>query len=93
MLSPDCILGPEIWDEIILVPEPREKLTPAQRREAFLIFEQGFVVMPARSPRGLTRYKPLWALHNLDLVTFDFGPVGSWLKTYGFGAKWTDPVI
>jgi hypothetical protein len=49
--------------------------------------------MPSRTPRGLTRYRPLWTLVDMGLVEFDFGPVGSWLMTYGFMPKWGDPVV
>jgi hypothetical protein len=68
-------------------------LTPAQRRECLLIYEKGFITMPSRTPRGLTRYRPLWTLVDMGLVEFDFGPVGSWLMTYGFMPKWGDPVV
>lgn len=68
-------------------------MTPAQRREACRIFEHGFVMMPSQSPSGLTRYKPLWALVEMGIVKFGFGPTGSWIKTYGFSPIWSDPII
>lgn len=68
-------------------------LTKAQMRELRLLHEQGFVIMPSRTPRGLTRYKPLWKLVELGLADFGTGPSGSWLQTYGFFPLWTDPVV
>lgn len=67
-------------------------MTPAQRRELLNLHEQGFVIMPSRTPRGLTRYKPLWALCELGLADFGMGPPGSWLQTYGFFPLWDDPI-
>lgn len=72
------------------MPSPR--LTPAQRKELLLIHEHGFSFFPSRSPRGLTRYKPLWALVDMGLLTWGFGPKGSFLKTYCFMPAWTDPI-
>lgn len=68
-------------------------LTKAQMRELRLLHEEGFAVMPARTPRGLTRYKPLWALVAKGYAEFGWVPRGSWLKTYGFYPIWTDPVL
>ena len=67
-------------------------MTPAQQREYLLVIREGFVIFPPRTPRGLTRYKPLWALVEMGLIDFGFGPKGSWLQTYGFYPLWTDPV-
>lgn len=67
------------------------KLTTAQRREAELLFGEGFVIAP-RSYRGLPRNRSLWKLVELGLAEFDMGPSGSWLKTYGFSPIWSDPV-
>lgn len=68
-------------------------MTPAQRRELLLMHEHGFTVSPNQSPRGLTRYKPLWALCKQGLAEFEFGPRGSWLKTYCFLPLWGDPIL
>lgn len=68
------------------------KLTPAQRREALLVFETGFTKRPL-SYRGLPRNRALNRLEELGLVEFDFGPRNSWLRTYGFMPVWSDPVL
>jgi len=67
-------------------------VTPAQRRELLGVWESGFVIMPSRSPSGLTRYKPLWALVEMGLLQFGIGPRGSWLQTYGYSPLWQDPI-
>ncbi len=72
-------------------PEPREKLTPAQRREALLLFERGFIIWPL-SYRDLTRHKPLQVLVEIGLADIGNGPIGSWLKTMGYYSVWSDPI-
>jgi len=73
--------------------QPRqETLTPAQRRELLRMHEHGFTAKPT-SYRGMPRNRPLWALVEMGLAEFGWGPRGSWLTTYGFSPTWTDPVV
>lgn len=98
MLSPDSILGPEMWWEPIMVrlafpedPAP-SRLTKPQRREAIDLFDRGW--NPHRmSYRSMAKNRPNWKLVEMGLATFDQGPVGSWLKTTCFMPVWTDPVL
>jgi len=71
-------------------PEPRKKLTPAQR-EALLLFERSFIIWPL-SYRGLTRHKPLQILVGMGLADIGIGPTGSCLKTIGYYSVWSDPI-
>lgn len=68
-----------------------EKLTPAQRKEALILYEKGYIIWPL-SYSGLTRHKPLGALERMGLTHVDWGPPGSWLTTYCYLAVWSDPV-
>jgi len=67
------------------------RLTPSQRHNAELMFEQGWIpfrVGPGRMQRNI----PMWTLVKLGLAEFDWGPRGSWLKTYSFLPVWSDPI-
>jgi len=66
-------------------------MTKAQRREALLLFEKGFIVQPL-SFRGLPRNRPLGALVEMGLADFDRGPAGSCLKITGYMPLWSDPI-
>lgn len=67
------------------------RLTPAQRKEALILYSVGYVIWPL-SYRGLTRHKPLRSLENMGLAHVDWGPPGSWLFTYCYLPVWSDPV-
>lgn len=66
-------------------------MTPAQRTWAEEIFETGFVEMGSWHNRPQSN-RPMWSLVEMELVEFDFGPRQSFLMTYGFMPKWSDPV-
>lgn len=66
-------------------------LSKSQRRNAELMFESGSV--PFRvGPGRMQRNRPLWHLVSLGLAEMEFGPRGSWLKSYCFMPVWSDPV-
>lgn len=55
------------------------------------MFENGWV--PYRvGPGRMQRNRPLWKLVEMGLGHMDFGPSGSWLKSYCFMPVWSDPV-
>lgn len=70
---------------------PSHKLTKSQRANAERIFERGFVDYYVGSGR-MQRNWPCWNLVKMGLVIMDFGPRGSWLKTYVFMPLWSDPI-
>lgn len=70
---------------------PSHKLTAKQREYAEYLFEHGFMIHNVGCGI-MNRNRPLWALVELGLAEFRFGPSGSWLQTYGFNPIWTDPV-
>lgn len=66
-------------------------LTKTQRWNAELMLDNGWV--PYRVGQGrMQRNRPLWKLVEMGLAHMDFGPSGSWLKSYCFMPVWSDPV-
>lgn len=70
----------------------RNHLTAAQHRAAVLLFEKGYVIHNSSFHNQPQSNRPYWALVEMGLADFDFGPRNSWLKCQGFMPVWSDPI-
>lgn len=70
---------------------PRKSLTHRQRVLAEHLFEHQYGLFRTAFGRSQSN-RPYWHLVSLGLARMDFGPDGSWLKTYCFMPLWSDPV-
>lgn len=68
----------------------RTKFTKQQREAALTLYEKGYGEY--RLFPYCSRNKPYWHLVEIGIAVMDFGPRGSWLRTYYFLPLWEDPV-